>query len=236
MKALWLMFALVLAGCVTSTTGNPNSETNLGEAARTNTALAVEYARSGNLELAMEKARRALDQDPSYAPAHSTIALLYAQRGDEKEAISHYRRAISLDPRDLFTRNNFAIFQCERGRTEDALELLDSVIRNKDYQAPDAALVNAGLCASRANLNDRAEGYFREALALKPENPEALLQLASLSAKKQEWLKVRAFLQRRNQVAKPTALSLNLAVRAERALGDFAEADRLSRQLQTDFP
>lgn len=236
MRTLLLLAAITLAGCVTSTTGNPNTETNLDEAARTNTALAVEYARSGNLDLAMEKARRALEQDEDYAPAHSTIALLYAQRGDDAEAIRHYRRAIALDSRDLFTRNNFAIFQCERGRTGEALEMLESVARSKDYNAPDAALINAGLCANRANLTERAEGYFREALTLKPDNPEALLQLATLSAKKQDWLKVRAFIQRRNQVAQPSALSLNLAVRAERGLGDFAEADRLSRQLQRDFP
>jgi type IV pilus assembly protein PilF len=196
----------------------------------------VEYARNGNMDLAMEKAKRALAQDDSYAPAHSTIALLYAQRGDEAEASRHYRRAISLNPKDLFTRNNFAIFQCERGHTDDALEMLESVARNKEYNAPEGALLNAGLCANRANLPDRAEGYFREVLALKPDNPEALLQLATLAAKKQDWLKVRAFIQRRNLVAQPSALSLNLAMRAERGLGDFAEADRLSRQLQRDFP
>ncbi len=236
MKGLALLAPLWLVACVTSTTGAPNAETNLDEAARTNTSLAVEYARNGNMELAMEKVLRALSQDDRYAPAHSTIALLYAQRGDEAEAIKHYRRAISLDSSDLFTRNNFAIFQCERGRTEDALEMFESVARDKGYKARDEALLNAGVCANRAELLDQAERYFREALLLKPESPEALLQLAALAAKKQDWLRVRAFVQRRNQVAKPSAQSLNLALRAEHALGDSLEAERLRRQLQRDFP
>ncbi len=234
MKYLVLLLPLLLGGCVT--TGGQDSETNLDEAARTNTSLAVEYARKGNYELAMEKAKRALSQNDRYAPAHSTIALLYSQRGDDAEAIKHYRRAISLDSSDLFTRNNFAIFECERGRTAEALQLFESVARNKSYNAPDAALINAGVCANRANLTDKAEQYFREALELRPENAEALLQLASLASKKNDWLKVRAFIQRRDRVAKPSAESLRLAIKAERNLGDMDTAARLSQQLQREFP
>ena len=236
MRVLILLAPLWLASCVTSTTGRPGSELNLDEAARTNTSLAVEYARKGNYELAMEKAKRALSQDDNYAPAHSTIALLYTQLGDDVEASKHYRRAISLDSNDLFTRNNFAIFECERGRTDEALRLFESVARDKGYNARDEALINAGVCANRANRSDQAEKYFRQALELNASNAEALLQLATLAGKKQDWLKVRAFIQRRDRVAKPTAESLRLAIRAERSLGDTATAARLSQQLQREFP
>lgn len=235
LRYLVALLPLLLSACITSTSGS-NSETNLEEAARTNTSLAVEYARNGNYDLALEKARRALTQNDRYAPAHSTIALIYTQRGDDVEAIKHYRRAISLDSSDLFTRNNFAIFECERGRTDEALELFESVARNKNYNAPDQALINAGVCANRVNRSDKAEAYFREALQVRPENPEALLQLAQLAAKKLDWLKVRAFIQRRDRVAKPTAESLRLAIRAERALGDTAAAERLNQQFQREFP
>ncbi len=236
MKALALLLPLMLMGCITTRGGGEGSEKNLDEAARTNTTLAVEYARKGNYDMAMEKAKRALSQDESYAPAHSTIALIYAQRGDDVEAVKHYRRAISLDSSDLFTRNNFAIFECERGRTDEALALFESVARNKSYNAPDAALINAGVCANRANRAAKAEQYFREALQLRPENPEALMQLAVLAGKKQDWLKVRAFIQRRDQVARPSAESLRLALQAERSLGDSEAVQRLSQQLQREFP
>ncbi len=231
-----LLIALWLAGCVTTSSGGPQSETNLDEAARANTALAVEYARKGNFELAMEKAQRAISQNDRYAPAHSTIALIYAQRGDEVEATKHYRRAISLDSSDLFTRNNFAIFQCERGRIDQALELFESVADNRSYNARDDALINAGVCANRANRPEKAEAYFRQALELRPDNPEALLQLAVLASKRQDWLKVRAFIQRRDRVAKPTGESLRIAMHAERALGDTVTAERMRQQLLREFP
>ncbi len=233
------LMVLALASClVACVTESPQggTELNLAESARTNTSLAVEYARNGNYGLAMEKARRALSQNDDYAPAHSAIAVLYAQRGEEKEASKHYRRAISLDSRDLFTRNNFAIFECEHGRTDEALELFESVARNKDYNQPDQALINAGVCANRANRSDKAEAYFREALEHKSDQPDALLQLATLSAQKQDWLKVRAFIQRRDRANKPTPESLKLAIRAERGLGDVTATEQLSQQLQRDFP
>lgn len=237
MKWFLLLLPMLLAACVTeSPQGERVTEVNKAEAARTNTTLAAEYSRNGNYEMALEKALKALSQDDGYAPAHSTIALIYTQRGDEAEAIKHYRRAISLDPRDLYTRNNFAIFECERGRTDAALELFESVAGNKSYSARDAALINAGVCANRANRNDKAETYFREALELRPDNAEALLQLASLADKRQDWLRVRAFIQRRDQVAKPSAESLRLALRAERELGDTVAAERLRAQLQREFP
>lgn len=235
MKLVVLLLPLLLSACVSTSSGQ-GSEKNLNEAARTNTSLAVEYARKGNYELAMEKAKRALAQDDSYAPAHSTLALLYAQRGDDVEAIKHYRRAISLDSSDLFTRNNFAIFECERGRTNEALSLFESVARSKSYNAPDEALINAGVCANRANRPEKAEFYFREALALRPQNPEALLQLALIASKKKDWLKVRAFIQRRDQVAKPSAESLRLAIQAEQNLGEASTVQRLVQQLEREFP
>ena len=238
MKPLLILLAsLLLAGCVTETAGGERiTQPNLAEAARTNTSLAAEYARNGNYELALEKARRAISQDEGYAPAHSVIALIHAQRGEDAEASTHFRRALSLDPRDPYTRNNFAIFECERGRSEEALESFEKVAKDKSYSAPDAALVNAGVCANRAGAPEKAEAYFRSALEMRPGNDEALLQLASLAAKKQEWLKVRAFIQRRDQVAKPSADSLKLAIRAERALGDGLAAERLSAQLAREFP
>lgn len=232
-----LLLALLLSACVTQSSRDERGNvSNLGEAARTNTSLAVEYARAGNYELALEKALRALSQDDDYAPAHSAIALIYAQRGDEVEASKHYRRAISLDSQDLFTRNNYAIFECEHGRIDDALAMFERVARNKSYNAPESVLLNAGICANRGGKFERAEGYFREVLVLNPNNPDALMQMALIAAKKLDWLRVRAFLQRRDRATQPTAESLRLAIRAERSLGDAAAAERLAVQLQRDFP
>lgn len=228
--------ALLLSACVTEyPKGEKPTEPNLREAARANTQLGIEYARQGNFDLALEKLRRALQQDAGYAPAHGAIALLYARRGEDDQAESHYRRSLSLDSKDPSTRNNFAVFQCGRGKVREGEELLVETARDPRYRAPEGAWTNAGICVRRTDPA-RAERYFREALAVNPDFPDALLELAALAAQGKDWLKVRAFLQRRDRIAPATAQSLLLALQAERGLGDHRAAAELERRLRSEFP
>lgn len=231
-----LLPLLLLAACVTEyPKGEKPTEPNLSEAARANTQLGIEYARQGNFDLALEKLRRALQQDAGYAPAHGAIALLHARRGEDEKAESHYRRSLSLDARDPSTRNNFAVFQCGRGKVREGEDLLLEAARDARYSAREGAWTNAGICVRRTDPA-RAERYFREALAINPDFPDALLELASLAAQGHDWLKVRAFVQRRDRVAPATAQSLLLALQAERALGDARAAAELERRLRSEFP
>lgn len=231
-----LLAALLLAACVTEyPEGEKPSQPNLREAARANTQLGIEYARQGNFDLAMEKLERALDQDSGNAQAHGAIALLYGRRGEQEKAESHFRRALSLDSSDSFTRNNFAVFQCGRGKVREGEELLLEAARDRRYTTPEAAWTNAGICVRRADPG-KAEKYFREALAVNPNYPDALLEMAALAAQNQDWLRVRAFLQRRDKAAPATAQSLLLGLQAERALGDTVAAEELERRLRRDFP
>lgn len=234
---LWLLAVLTLSssGCVTETVGGERPKANLAEAARANAQLGTEYARKGQFDLALEKLRRSIDQDGDYAPSHATIAFLYARRGEDAKAESHYRRAISLDPKDAGTRNNFAVFQCSLGRVKEAEALFLEAARDRSYSTPEAAWTNAGVCLKRTNVV-RAQSYFLEALKINPDFPDALMEMATLAAQGGDFLRVRAFLQRRDRVAAPTAQSLGLAANAERQLGDRAAAERYERQLRHDFP
>ena len=234
---LLMLAALILSlsGCVTETVGGEKPKVNLGEAARANAQLGIEYARKGQFDLALEKLLRSLDQDSDYAPAHATIAILYARRGEDAKAESHYRRAISLDPKDANTRNNFAVFECNIGRVKEGEEQFLAVARDRSYSTPEVAWTNAGVCVKRINAT-RAENYFREALKANPNFPDALMEMATLAAQSKDFLRVRAFLQRRDRAAAPTAQSLRLAAKAERQLGDAVAAERYEQQLRHDFP
>lgn len=226
----------LLSACVTEYgAGEKPVEPNFREAARANTQLGIEYARKGQFDLAMEKLKRALEQDSSYAPTHGALALLYAKRGEEALAEQHYRRALSLDPKDPFTRNNFAVFQCGRGKVREGEHLLLETANDRSYGAPEAAWTNAGICVRRSD-SAKAERYFREALSANPNYPDALLEMAALAAQNQDWLRVRAFVQRRDRVAPATAQSLLLALQAERVLGDRAAATQFEQRLRTEFP
>ncbi|MDP3856454.1 MAG: type IV pilus biogenesis/stability protein PilW [Stagnimonas sp.] len=227
---------LLLAGCVTEyPKGEQPNEPNLREASRANTQLGIEYARQGNFELALTKLKRAIDQDSSYGQAHGAIALLYARQGDAAKAESHYRRALALDADDSLTRSNFAVFLCGRGEVREGEDLLLEAARDRRFATPEAAWTNAGVCVRRQDPA-KAERYFREALNANPNYAAALLEMADLAAQNQDWLRVRAFLQRRDRLTPATAQSLLLGIKAERALGDEEAAATLERRLRSEFP
>jgi type IV pilus assembly protein PilF len=244
-----LIAALVLAvgatGCVTvnSTTPMieksepaPRSEPNLQEAARLNTDLGNNYARTGNFEVAFDKYQRALSQDANYAPAHAGMALVYSQRREAEKALQHYERALQLQPDDPITRNNYGVFLCGQQRYKEADKAFLRAATSANYREPDRAYTNAGVCARRIPDLEKAEAYFREALKLRPESPEPLQQMASLYLERKDYARAKAFLQRYEKVGPATASTLWMGAKIEFALGDENAAAEYARRLRSEFP
>jgi len=236
-----LLFAaalgLALAACTTTESQPQGSKTDLKEAARLNTQLGIDYMRKGQLELAIEKLNKALDQDPDLAIAHSVIALVYQARGETDQAEDHYREALDLNSNDSVTLNNFGTFLCAQNEISDAEKIFLKAARNKDNAAAADAWANAGTCVRRDPKGlERAEGYLREALRINPKHSNALAQLAQVSYDRKEYLRARAFLQRYEIVARPTSQTLWLGAQNERALGDMVSARNYERRLRTEFP
>ncbi len=238
MLSLGACIAVSLAACVTEQSGNARvqSPTDLIEAARINTQLGSEYARQGRFDIAEEKLRRAVEQDETYALAHTTLAYVLTQRGDNAEAEKQYRRALALDPGDASTHNQFGVLLCLEGKTADGDKEFMLALRDKNYSTPEAAWTNAGVCARRAGDAARAEENSRQALKIKPEHAEALALIASLAYEKQDWLRARAFVQRFEHVEKMTPEMLFIAAGAERRLGDSGAAKRYEAKLLREFP
>lgn len=228
---------LALVACTTTTVQAPGSKADLAEAARLNTQLGIDYMRKGQFELALDKLKRALDQDPDLAMAHSSIALVYQRKGEGELAEEHYREALDLNADDAGTLNNFAIFLCGKGEIGDAEKMFLKAARNKDNRVPADAWANAGICVQRdPKRASRAEGYFREALAANPRHANALAQMAEISYQAKDYLRARAFLQRYEAVARPSAQTLALGAKTERQLGDLPTARSYERRLRNEFP
>jgi type IV pilus assembly protein PilF len=239
MTARWLLVVagLLLASCTTTQTGQSGEKADLKEAARLNTQLGIDYMRKGQYEFALEKLKRALEQDPDLASAHSAIALLYQRRGDADEAEEHYREAIDLNKDDPGTLNNFAIFLCGQGEIADAEKIFLKSAHNPDNNNAADAWANAGVCVRRdPKKAAKSEEYLREALKLNARHPNALAEMARVSYEKQDYLRARAFLQRYEAVSRATAQTLWIGAQTERKLGDLQTARSYERRLKTDFP
>ncbi len=234
--AIVAIVAMLLAGCVTSDTGTPDSKASPAEAARINYELGAEYMRQGNLELARERLERAVSQNPDLAAARSALALVYDKQGDTELADDQYRSAVRLAPNDASVQNTYAVFLCKRRRYDEAVDYFTRAASNGRYGTPEAALTNAGVCLLQKPDPVAAENYFRRALQRDPGYSEALLQMASLSLDRGNPLRARAFVERYLDQHPPSPEILWVGLRAERALGDREAAARHAGTLREKFP
>lgn len=230
-----LVLALLLAsGCASTPGGDKDSDNR--KAAETNTALGRQYMDRGQYEVALEKLKRAVAFDETYAPAHTMLAVLYETIGQKDRAEKEYRLAVRYDPEDGDVNNNYGAFLCSVGRQREAERYFLAAVKDPFYETPQIALSNAGACALAQGDLDKAESYLRQSLEADPELEASLLPMAEVSYRKGSFLRARAFLQRYEAVGPTNRESLALGYRIESRLGDEASADRYRQELERRYP
>ncbi len=232
---LWLLLLLGLlpVACSTQHGREPQGPRS---PAQINAELGVRYMQQGNLDVALDKLRRALEQDPKLPAAHHYIALLYNRLGSPELAEKHFQRALELTPKDPALLNNYGVFLCGHGHYDAAIERFLQTLQVPEYRRPDEAYENAGLCALRIPDRARAEAYFRHALKVNPLRASTLYQMMKLSYEEQRYRQARAFLQRYERVARHNPRSLWLALQMEKQLGNQRAVAAYSQMLREKFP
>lgn len=205
------------------------------EASEANTQLALAYMREGDLATARAKLERALDQDPNLATTQMTAGFLYDRLGENERADGHFERALKLSKNDPIIMNNYAAFLCRKGDKKRGEAYFLQAATNPLYRTPEVAYANAGRCARADGRPKDAETYFRQALAIRADQVDSLLEMAELYYESGNNLQARAFLERYQSVSQVSAASLWLAYRIERSMGDFEQAKRNAERLKRDF-
>lgn len=226
---------LVLTACA-GTPEEPGVESQARKAAETNTELGRQYIARGDYEIALDKLKRAIAHDRSYAPAHTVLAYLYERIGDDEMAGREYREAIRYDPEDGSVNNNYGAFLCSLGNWDEAEPYFEKALKDPFYDTPELPLSNAGLCAMNAGDLDTAERYLRQSIEYDDDLPASLLALCQLNYQRGQYLRARAFLQRYESAAPHSEVSLEQAYQIEKALGDEEAARRYRSQLIKEFP
>ncbi len=232
--ARFLVCSLVLAmaGCVHPTVPGRTPEA----AAAINVQLALEYMRLDKLAISREFIERALGQDPRNANVQATAGLVYERLDDLPKAERAFSTASRLGKKDPSIQNMYAGFLCRTHKVPEGEKLFVKVAHDPSYLTPEVALVNAGVCVHSSGDNIGAERYFREALRLHPNMPEALLQLGSLLLERDEAAESVLMVERYLAANPPSADIYLLGVRAERKLGDETAAGGYAQRLQAQFP
>ncbi len=230
-----VMTAVLLLGACASHKSR-FAEQEKGDPAEANTQLAIAYMREGMYEVAMEKFKKALKQNPNLQVTHSSVAILYERLGETELAEKHYRKAFSLDRKDSPTLNNYGQFLCRKGRLKEADKMFTEAVKNPLYRYPETVYTNAGICAHKKPDPVLAASYFRKALQANPKYPPALREMAKSSFAQEKYLATRAYLQRLQEVVTLTPEYLWIGVRAESELGDRNAVSSYALALKNRFP
>ncbi len=235
-----IMLLAILAGCATQgQKPGPSAPTraDLQNRARIHTELGALYAGAGQSKTALEEFKEALAADPAYAPAHNQLGLVYMALGEDRLAQESFVRALRIDPNDSAANNNYGMFLCRRKREKEAFKYFMAALKNPLYTTPENAYANAGVCAHMQGDDVKAEDWLRKALALQPNQPQALYQLAEIQFRRGDRQGARGLLDRHLQVvSNPSADALWLGARIADSLADRNAVASYGTQLNNRYP
>lgn len=239
-----LLVVLAIAGCATQSaesefkaaTSSTGAESDQQARARIHTELASGYYELGNMGVALEEVNEALRVDPNYGPAHNVAGLVYASLKEDRLAQQSFERALRINPLDSDANNNYGLFLCQSQRGKEAIKYFLAALRNPLYQNPDRSYLNAGVCSRRLGDNAAAEGYFQSALKVRPNQSQALYQLADLEYQRGNFAAAKSYLGRFTRIAPANAEVLWLGVRVARKLDDRNSEASYALQLRKNYP
>jgi type IV pilus assembly protein PilF len=232
-KMLGVFLGLCLAAC---SHNSDFKKASPAVTAATNMQLAIEYMKLGKLSSSRDFMERALSQDPGNPDVQMTAGLVYERLNDMPKAERAYSTGYRLGKGNPNIQNTYAGFLCRTGKAVAGEKLFAEVARSPLYQSPEVALVNAGVCVRGTGDMVDAERYFNRALAVRPNMPEAMLQLGNIAFDRGDAAQALGIVQRYLAVNPPASEVLWLGFRAERKLGDTTAAAGYARRVQTEFP
>lgn len=210
--------------------------TELQRRAQIRLQLAVGYFQQGQINVALDELRQALQSDPNLADAYNMRGLIYMEMGDPRLAEESFQRALKLAPNNPETANNYGWFLCQNGREKEAIGFFDTALRNKTYQSPIVALNNAGACSLKMKDFAQAERYLMQAFEYDPSRTDTNVNLAKYYFERADYQRARFYMSRALKAGKLGPDALWTGIKIERKLGDRNTELSLATQLRRSFP
>jgi type IV pilus assembly protein PilF len=253
---LAVFMAMSLAACdtpgksaSTDSAGNPTRDREIRDEtagapkvadARTRAAirteLALNYFQRGQMAIALEEARTAMRDDPTFAPAWNVMGLIQMDLRDNAQADSAFQRALRLAPADPDINNNFGWFLCQSGKPQQSIAYFLKAVADPLYNAPWRSYMNAGICSLRANDTAGAEAHFLRSFQLDPGNSYVMAQLGLLYYKRGDMPRAQFYSDRLNQDVEASADGAWLGLLLARRKGDQLSEQSFATQLRRRFP
>ena len=206
--------------------------------AKIHTELAAAYFQAGNLAVALEETKVALEADPNHVQAYSVRGLIHTQLREYGKAAEDFRKALGIDPKNPDVNNNYGWYLCETGQPRQSIQYFLNAVKDPLYETPDVAYTNAGTCALKAGDVDGAQNYLLEALRIaKTPAPFTRFRLAEVLYQRGNLDEAKVYLgEAIKMMEPPTPEALWLAIRLERKLGNKAAEGTYASQLRGRYP
>ena len=205
--------------------------------ARVRLELAGAYFGRGQLEVALDQVKLAIQADPTSSEAFNLRGLIYASLGDDRLAEESFRRALQLNSRDADAMQNFGWYLCQRKRYDEAQAQFEQALAVPQYRDSARTLLTQGVCQVQAGKLEAAERSLMRAYEVDPGNLSIAFNLADLLYRRKEYERARFYVRRVNAIAEvSSAQSLWLAARIEHRLGQVNARQDFGIQLRRRFP
>ena len=203
--------------------------------AELHTELAAGYYERGQMDIALNELDEAVKLEPNNARTYNIYGLVYTVLGENAKAEQNFRRALTLAPQDSEIRQNWGWYLCTHERVKESIPEFEQAFGNPLYKTPEIPLINAGRCSAMIGDVAAAEGYFRRALAVSPNNESASFGLALLAYRAARYDDARRWMRATRQ-ANPPPEALYLGLCVERKLGDRQAETSYAAQLRNRYP
>ncbi len=165
---LALLLLPLLGGCVSkATVMRASTQSDLGTA----------YYKEGQIELAIETLRHAIELDPGNWRARSNLAIAYVAKGQPDLARASFKAALRQAPREAEVLNNYGTFLLAAGEAPEAEALFRKALEDLDYRNPAIVYSNLAAALIQTGKLEEAERVAEEAIRRMPALCDSYYQL-----------------------------------------------------------
>lgn len=188
---------------------------------------------SGDLELAKEKFREAIEKDQDFALGYSALARVLFRLEDWEGARQQAEKAIEFDAEDQVALSVLYQAYEKLGEEDKAKQTYEHLLSLAD---PDVAAYNLGVEAYQVGNLELAQEKFNEALGHNPDLVQAHVGLARIAVMEEDWAAAKAAAERALALEPENEGALTARYQAAVGLGDEAQVQSALEELKAVAP